>query len=107
MPVFTFKGTDAQGKKISGEKLADSKVQLTMQLRRERITPGAIKEKGKEFTLTMLGGQEVKLPLASVANLLNEKYYSYGIVNTFNCPTFCAYPQAGATAFVSAQYRFP
>jgi type IV pilus assembly protein PilC len=59
MPVFTFKGTDAQGKKISGEKLADNKVQLTMQLRRERITPGAIKEKGKEFTLPTFGTGKV------------------------------------------------
>jgi type IV pilus assembly protein PilC len=55
MPVFTFTGTDAQGKKISGEKLADSKAQVTIQLRRERITPGAIKEKGKEFALPTLG----------------------------------------------------
>jgi type IV pilus assembly protein PilC len=59
MPVFTFKGTDAQGKKISGEKLADNKVQLTMQLRRDRITPGAIKEKGKEFTLPTFGTGKV------------------------------------------------
>jgi iron complex outermembrane recepter protein len=43
---------------------------------------------------------------ASVANLFDEQYYSYGIVNTFNCPTFCAYPQAGRTAFASVQYRF-
>jgi len=28
---------------------------MTMQLRRERITPGAIKEKGKEFTLPTFG----------------------------------------------------
>ncbi len=61
MPVFTFKGTDAQGKKISGEKLADNKVQLTMQLRRERITPGAIKEKGKEFTLPTFGTGKVPI----------------------------------------------
>jgi iron complex outermembrane receptor protein len=43
---------------------------------------------------------------ASIANLLGEEYYSYGIVNTFNCPTFCAYPQAGRTAFASVQYQF-
>jgi type IV pilus assembly protein PilC len=59
MPVFTFTGTDAQGKRISGEKLADSKVQVTMQLRRERITPGAIKEKGKEFALPTFGTGKV------------------------------------------------
>ncbi|HEY6308546.1 MAG TPA: type II secretion system F family protein [Candidatus Angelobacter sp.] len=59
MPVFTFTGTDAQGKRISGEKLADNKVQVTMQLRRERITPGAIKEKGKEFALPTFGTGKV------------------------------------------------
>jgi len=47
MPVFTFTGTDSQGKRITGERLADSKAAVTMILRRERITPGAIKEKGK------------------------------------------------------------
>jgi type IV pilus assembly protein PilC len=59
MPVFTFTGTDAQGKRISGERLADSKSAVTMQLRRERITPGAIKEKGKEFALPKLGTGKV------------------------------------------------
>jgi iron complex outermembrane receptor protein len=43
---------------------------------------------------------------ASVANLFDEAYYSYGIVNTFNCTTFCAYPQPGRTVFVSAEYKF-
>ncbi len=61
MPVFTFTGKDAQGKRISGEKLADNKVQLTMQLRRERITPGAIKEKGKEFVLPTFGTGKVPI----------------------------------------------
>jgi type IV pilus assembly protein PilC len=55
MPVFTFTGKDAQGKKVSGEKMADSKAQVTMQLRRDRITPGAIKQKGKEFALPTFG----------------------------------------------------
>jgi len=61
MPVFTFTGTDAQGKRISGEKLADNKAQVTMQLRRERITPGAIKEKGKEFVLPTFGTGKVPI----------------------------------------------
>src|SRR5262244_3900272 len=61
MPVFTFTGTDAQGKRVSGEKLADSKVQVTMLLRRERITPGAIKEKGKEFAMPTLGTGKVPI----------------------------------------------
>ena len=61
MPVFTFTGTDAQGKRISGERLADTKSAVTMQLRRERITPGAIKEKGKEFALPKLGTGKVPI----------------------------------------------
>jgi type IV pilus assembly protein PilC len=61
MPVFTFTGTDAQGKRISGERLGDSKAAVTMQLRRERITPGAIKEKGKEFNLPKLGTGKVPI----------------------------------------------
>jgi type IV pilus assembly protein PilC len=61
MPVFTFTGTDAQGKRIAGERLADSKAAVTMQLRRERITPGAIKEKGKEFALPKLGTGKVPI----------------------------------------------
>jgi type IV pilus assembly protein PilC len=65
MPVFTFTGTDPQGKKIAGERLADSKAAVTMQLRRERITPGAIKEKGKEFALPKLGTG--KVPVKDVA----------------------------------------
>src|ERR1051325_9574352 len=61
MPVFTFTGTDSQGKKVAGERLADSKAAVTMQLRRERITPGAIKEKGKEFALPKLGTGKVPI----------------------------------------------
>jgi type IV pilus assembly protein PilC len=61
MPVFTFTGTDAQGKRIAGERLGDSKAAVTMQLRRERITPGAIKEKGKEFNLPKIGTGKVPI----------------------------------------------
>ena len=61
MPVFTFTGTDSQGKRIAGERLADSKAAVTMQLRRERITPGAIKEKGKEFALPTFGTGKVPI----------------------------------------------
>src|SRR5947199_8182580 len=59
MPLFTFKGTDSQGKRISGERTAESKAQVQNQLRRERIIPKAIKEKGKEFTLPKLGSSKV------------------------------------------------
>ena len=65
MPVFTFTGTDPQGKRVAGERLADSKAAVTMQLRRERITPGAIKEKGKEFNLPKLGTG--KIPVKDTA----------------------------------------
>lgn len=61
MPVFTFTGTDSQGKRITGERLGDSKAAINMQLRRERITPGAIKEKGKEFALPKIGPAKVSV----------------------------------------------
>jgi type IV pilus assembly protein PilC len=60
MPVFTFSGKDASGQKISGERMAPNKQVLTQALRRERITPGAIREKGKEFALPTFGSGKVK-----------------------------------------------
>ena len=60
MPVFTFSGKDAAGQKISGERTAANKQTLAAQLRRERITPGAIREKGKEFALPTFGSGKVK-----------------------------------------------
>ena len=54
MPVFTFSGKNESGQKISGERTAVNKQALTSQLRRERITPGAIREKGKEFVMPSL-----------------------------------------------------
>lgn len=60
MPVFTFTGKDASGKKVSGERLADNKQALISQLRRERITAGPIKEKGKEIALPKFGSNKVK-----------------------------------------------
>src|SRR5437660_3865580 len=59
MPVFTYKGTDAQGKSISGQREADNKAHLQNLLRRERITARAIKEKGKEFNLPTFGTNKV------------------------------------------------
>ncbi len=59
MPVFTFTGKDAAGNKISGERVAENKQVLAAALRRERVVPGAIKEKGKEFALPTLGRQKV------------------------------------------------
>ncbi len=54
MPVFTFSGKSASGEKISGERVAANKDVLMQQLRRERITPGSVREKGKEFSLAHL-----------------------------------------------------
>src|SRR6201998_4792613 len=61
MPVFTFSGKDASGQKVSGERVAPNKQALGQQLRRERITPGSIREKGKEFSLPTFGSSKVKV----------------------------------------------
>jgi type IV pilus assembly protein PilC len=61
MPVFTFSGKDASGQKVSGERVAPNKQALGQQLRRERITPGAIREKGKEFAMPTFGSGRVKV----------------------------------------------
>ncbi len=55
MPVFTFSGKTASGEKIAGERNAATKEMLSLQLRREQITAGSIREKGKEFALPTLG----------------------------------------------------
>jgi len=60
MPVFTFSGKDAGGQKVAGERMAANKQVLAQQLRRERITPGAIREKGKEFVMPTFGSGKVK-----------------------------------------------
>ena len=59
MPVFTFSGKDASGQKISGERMAANKQALSQALRRERITPGSIREKGKEFSMPTFGSGKV------------------------------------------------
>src|ERR1700737_3394393 len=60
MPVFTFSGKNASGEKISGERTAVNKETVASQLRREGNTPGAIREKGKEFALPTFGSGKVK-----------------------------------------------
>jgi len=60
MPVFTFSGKNAAGEKVSGERTAANKETLVTQLRRERITPGPIRQKGKEFALPTFGSGSVK-----------------------------------------------
>jgi type IV pilus assembly protein PilC len=61
MPVFTLSGKDASGQKISGERVAPNKQALQQQLRREHITPGAVREKGKEFVMPTFGSSKVKV----------------------------------------------
>jgi type IV pilus assembly protein PilC len=61
MPVFTFSGKDANGQKVTGERMAPNKQSLAQALRRERITPGSIREKGKEFSLPTFGSGKVKV----------------------------------------------
>ncbi len=61
MPVFTFSGKDANGQKIAGERMATKKQALAQALRSERITPGAIREKGKEFSMPTFGSGKVKV----------------------------------------------
>src|SRR6202142_3477505 len=61
MPVFTFSGKTASGEKVQGEPLAPPKDGLASQLRKERITPGSIREKGKEFSLPTFGSGKVKV----------------------------------------------
>jgi type IV pilus assembly protein PilC len=57
MPVFTFNGRSVTGERVSGQRVAENKQVLGAALRRERITPSAIKEKGKEFALPTFGGK--------------------------------------------------
>jgi len=59
MPVFTFSGKSANGEKVSGERTAASKQALVAQLRRERITPGPVRQKGKEFSMPTFGSSKV------------------------------------------------
>src|ERR1700747_534502 len=61
MPVFTFSGKTASGEKVQGERVASTKDNLASQLRKERITPGSIREKGKEFALPTFGSGKVQV----------------------------------------------
>ena len=60
MPVFTFSGKTASGEKVQGERVAATKEMLVTQLRRERIQPASVREKGKEFSLPTFGRGKVK-----------------------------------------------
>jgi len=61
MPVFTFSGKTAAGEKVQGERIASTKDGLASQLRKEHITPGSIREKGKEFSMPTFGSSKVKV----------------------------------------------
>ncbi|MGA7849933.1 MAG: type II secretion system F family protein [Terriglobales bacterium] len=61
MPVFTFSGKTESGEKVQGERIASTKDGLASQLRKEHITPGSIREKGKEFSLPTFGSNKVKV----------------------------------------------
>jgi type IV pilus assembly protein PilC len=60
MPVFTFSGKNASGEKVTGERTAANKQMALSQLKRERITPGSVRQKGKEFALPTFGSSKVK-----------------------------------------------
>jgi len=66
MPVFTFSGKTASGEKVQGERVAATKDGLAAQLRRERITPGSIREKGKEFSMPTFGSGKVSVKEVAV-----------------------------------------
>src|SRR6201997_320520 len=61
MPVFTFSGKTASGEKVQGERVAATKEMLVTQLRRERIQPASVREKGKEFAMPTFGSGKVKV----------------------------------------------
>jgi type IV pilus assembly protein PilC len=60
MPVFTFSGKNASGEKVTGERTAANKQLVVSQLKRERITAGSVRQKGKEFALPTFGTSKVK-----------------------------------------------
>src|SRR5260370_1934822 len=66
MPVFTFSGKTASGEKVQGERVASTKDGLASQLRRERIAPGYIREKGKELVMPTFGSSKVKVKEVAV-----------------------------------------
>src|ERR1700693_4108926 len=55
MPVFTYRGTNRAGAKVTGEQLAPSKTELVNLLRRQQISVTKMSEKGKEFNLPTFG----------------------------------------------------
>src|SRR5450432_279303 len=66
MPVFTFSGKTASGENIKGSREAASKESLASALRKDRIVPSNIREKGKEFSLPTFGRGKVKVKETAV-----------------------------------------
>ena len=59
--VYIFGKERDAAKKSAENAVAANKQTLTTQLRRERITPGPIREKGKEFAMPTFGSGKVKV----------------------------------------------
>ncbi|MGH9523420.1 MAG: type II secretion system F family protein, partial [Terriglobales bacterium] len=59
MPVFTYSGTDAGGKKVAAEIIAPNKQVAKAQLAKQRVNVSSMKEKGKEFALPTFGSSKV------------------------------------------------
>ncbi|MGH9574972.1 MAG: type II secretion system F family protein [Candidatus Acidiferrales bacterium] len=55
MPVFTYKGTNRAGTRVTGERTANNKAELTALLKREQINVSKVSEKGKEFAIPTFG----------------------------------------------------
>ncbi|MGA8983690.1 MAG: type II secretion system F family protein, partial [Candidatus Acidiferrales bacterium] len=56
MPVFTYRGTNRAGAKVTGERTAETKAEMAAALRRENINVSKLSEKGKEFNIPSFGG---------------------------------------------------
>ena len=55
MPVFTYRGVNRAGSRVTGERAAGSKQELASLLRREQVTVSKVSEKGKEFAFPTFG----------------------------------------------------
>jgi type IV pilus assembly protein PilC len=56
MPVFTYRGVNRAGAKVTGERTAETKAEVSAALRRENINVSKLSEKGKEFNIPTFGG---------------------------------------------------
>jgi type IV pilus assembly protein PilC len=56
MPVYTYRGVNRMGAKVTGERMAASKAEVSASLRRDKINVSKLSEKGKEFNIPTFGG---------------------------------------------------